>query len=68
MRQIFLYSGEDDLWVAECPSLQGCISEGKTKGEAIANIRGAIQGYIEALKGDGSPIPEDKFDAILVDV
>ena len=45
-RQVFLYRGEDGFWVAECPSLPGCISQGKTKEEAITNIREAIRGYI----------------------
>ena len=49
MRQVIIYPGEDSYWVAECPSLPGCISQGKTKEEAIANIGEAIQGYIAAL-------------------
>jgi predicted RNase H-like HicB family nuclease len=48
MRQIFIYPGEDGYWVAECSSLPGCISQGKTKDEAIENINEAIQGYIAA--------------------
>jgi predicted RNase H-like HicB family nuclease len=68
MRQIILYPGEDNFWVAECPSLPGCISQGQTKEEAIINIREAIQGYIEALEEDGLPVPKDNFEAILVAV
>jgi predicted RNase H-like HicB family nuclease len=68
MRQILLYPGEDGLWVTECPSLPGCISQGKTKEEAIANIREAIQGYITALEEDGLPVPEERFEALLVAV
>ena len=49
MRQIILYTDEDDYWIAECPSLPGCISQGETKEEAIANITDAIRTYIEAL-------------------
>lgn len=60
MRQIILYPGEDNFWVAECPSLPGCISQGKTKEEAIHNIREAIQGYIEALEEDGMAVPITK--------
>jgi len=48
--------------------LPGCISQGKTKEEAIANIKEAIQGYIAALEEDHLPIPEERFDAILVAV
>lgn len=36
MRQVIIYPGEDGYWVAECPSLPGCISQGKTKEDAIA--------------------------------
>jgi predicted RNase H-like HicB family nuclease len=68
MRQIILYPGEDDFWVAECPSLPGCVSQGQTKEEAILNIREAIQGYIAALEEDGLQVPEERFQAILVAV
>jgi predicted RNase H-like HicB family nuclease len=68
MRQVILYPGEDGYWVAECPSLPGCVSQGKTKEEAIANIKEAIQGYIEALEEDSLPIPAEHFEAIVVAV
>jgi predicted RNase H-like HicB family nuclease len=42
MRQVILYPGETGYWVAECPSLPGCVSQGKTKEEAVQNIREAI--------------------------
>lgn len=68
MRQVVIYSGEDGYWVAECPSLPGCISQGKTKEEAISNIKEAIKGYIAALEEDKLPVPEDHLDALLVAV
>lgn len=68
MRQVILYMGEDGYWVVECPSLPGCISQGKTKEEAIINIKEAIQGYIIALKEDGISVPEERFDTLLVAV
>jgi len=43
--------------VAECPVLPGCISQGKTREEAIANIRDAIQGYVHSLKKHNEAIP-----------
>lgn len=58
MRQVLIYPGEDGFWVAECPSLPGCISQGETKEEAVLNIREAIDLYIEVLEEDGNPIPE----------
>ena len=68
MRQALVYPGEDGFWVAECPSLPGCISQGETREQAIANMREAIEGYILALKEDGLSVPEEHFDALLVAV
>ncbi len=68
MRQVIIYSGEDGYWVAECPSLPGCISQGKTREEAITNIREAIQGYIAALEEDHLPVPEERFETLVVAV
>ncbi len=68
MRQVVIYPGEDGFWVAECPSLSGCISQGETRTQAIANIREAIEGYVLALEADGLPVPEETFDAFLIAV
>lgn len=68
MRQVILYPGETGYWVVECPSLPGCISQGKTKEEALQNIREAIEGYILTLKTDGRPVPPENFEAVLVAV
>jgi len=68
MRQVIIYPGEDCYWIAECPSLPGCISQGKTKNEALNNIKEAIDAYVAALIDDGLSIPEDRFEAILVAV
>jgi predicted RNase H-like HicB family nuclease len=43
--------------VAECPSLPGCISQGKTKEEAIANIKEAIELFIEDVIENGEAVP-----------
>ncbi len=68
MRQVIIYPGEDGYWVAECPSLPGCVSQGKTKDQAIANIREAICGYVAALQEDGIPVPEERFETLVVAV
>ena len=68
MRQVIVYPGEDEYWVAECPSLPGCISQGKNKEEALTNIREAIEGYIAVLQEDHLPVPPEKFEALLVAV
>ncbi len=48
---------EDGMFVAECPSLPGCISQGKTRIEAIKNIKEAIEGYLESLEKHKEAIP-----------
>lgn len=68
MRQVVVYPGEDGYWVTECPSLPGCISQGKTREEAIDHIREAIRGYIAALDEDGLPVPEEHFETFVVAV
>ncbi len=68
MRQVLIYPGESGFWVAECPSLPGCVSQGETKEAAIQNIREAIEAYVLVLKEDGLAIPTDRFDALLVAV
>lgn len=68
MRQVVLYPGEDGYWVAECPSLPGCVSQGKTKEEAIANIKEAITAYAAALEEDHLPVPPERFETIVVAV
>ncbi len=68
MRQVIVYPGEDGYWVAECPSLPGCISQGKTKEQALINIKEAIRGYITALEEDKLPIPVERFETLVVAV
>ena len=59
MRHVLIYPGEDGFWVAKCLSLPGCVSQGRSREEAISNINEAIQGYIAALEDDQIPIPEE---------
>lgn len=68
MRQVIIAPGEDGYWVAECPSLPGCVSQGRTREEVISNIKEAIEGYIAALEGEGLPVPEEHFETLLVAV
>lgn len=55
MRHVIIYPGEDGFWVAECPSLPGCVSQGETKEKAVLNIKEAIELYIEGLREEGRP-------------
>ena len=52
LRQVLIYPGEDGIWVAACPSLPGYISQGATRDDAAANIREAIELYVEELVED----------------
>jgi antitoxin HicB len=55
--RVMIAPDEDGVFVAECPVLPGCISQGKTRDEAVANIRDAIQGYLHSLEKHNEPIP-----------
>ena len=68
MRQVVISHGQDGYWVAECPSLPGCISQGQTREDAVRNIKEAIEGYVAALEDDGLPVPEDHLDTLVVAV
>jgi predicted RNase H-like HicB family nuclease len=48
---------EDGDYIVQCPALLGCISEGKTREEALTNIKDAIGGYLASLKKHDDPIP-----------
>ena len=54
---VTMEEGEDGYIVVSCPALQGCISQGKTKEEALANIAEAIEGFIFIMKERGEPLP-----------
>lgn len=59
MRNVLLYTDEDGNWVVECPSLPGCNSGGKTRDEALANIREAIELWIEDALEHGARLSDD---------
>ncbi|MCC7477208.1 type II toxin-antitoxin system HicB family antitoxin [bacterium] len=68
MRQVLLYQDESGGWIAECPSLPGCNTQGDSFEEAVSNIRDAISQYVASLQADGEPVPEDNFSARVVAV
>ena len=47
---------EDGAWIAECPSIPGCVSDGRTRDEAIANVREAIALCLEVRAEQGRPL------------
>jgi predicted RNase H-like HicB family nuclease len=65
-RRVLLYPGEDGFVVAEVPSLPGCVSQGKTRDEAVANVREAIFLHEEVLRERGEPVPEDRVEIVEV--
>jgi predicted RNase H-like HicB family nuclease len=65
-RRVLLYPGEDGYMVAEVPSLPGCVSQGKTRDEVLANVREAISLHEEVLRERGEPIPEDNVELVEV--
>ena len=63
--RILLDKDEDGIFVAECPALPGCISQGKTRQEALDNIRDAIKGYLESLKKHDESVPSSIEEEII---
>lgn len=55
--RVYLEQDEDGIFVATCPALPGCVSQGRTRAEATANIREAVEGYLKSLKKHGDPVP-----------
>lgn len=60
--RILIDKDEDGMFVAEVPALPGCISQGATREESLANIKDAITGYLESLKKHGEPIPPSIYE------
>ncbi len=55
--RVLIEQDEDGMFVAQVPALPGCISQGKTRAEALKNIREAIEVYVESLQAHNDPIP-----------
>ena len=55
--RVLIEQDEDGVFVATCPALPGCVSQGTTRDEARANIADAISGYLQSLEKHGEPIP-----------
>ena len=55
--RILIEQDQDEIFVAECPSLPGCISQGNSRKEVLENIQDAIKGYLESLRKHDEPIP-----------
>ena len=55
--RVVIEQDEDGIFVGEVPALPGCISEGKTRAEAVSNIKEAIAAYVESLQAHNEPVP-----------
>ena len=65
---VVMEEGEDGYVVVHCPALPGCWSQGKTRDEAMSNIREAIELYLESLVARGEPIPEEEVGTVEVTI
>lgn len=63
--RVLIEQDEDGVFIASCPSLPGCVSQGSSRAEALANIEDAMQAYIASLKKHGEPIPPEISEAIV---
>jgi antitoxin HicB len=63
--RILVWQDEDGMFVAECPTLPGCVSQGKTRAEALKNIKDAATGYVESLEKHNEPVPPHITEEIL---
>jgi predicted RNase H-like HicB family nuclease len=63
--RVLIEQDEDGFFVAEIPAIPGCISQGETRAEAVANIREAIAGYLESLKEHQEPVPPSIHEEIV---
>ncbi len=55
--RVIVEQDEDGVFVAEAPALPGCVSQGATREEAVANIKDAIAGYLASLEKHAEPVP-----------
>jgi predicted RNase H-like HicB family nuclease len=63
--RVVIEPDEDGVFVAECPALPGCISQGKTRAEALGNINDAITGYLASLWKHGEPVPRPMSEEVV---
>ncbi len=64
---VILEEGEDGYIVVTVPALPGCVTQGKTKEEALKNAKEAIELYLDVLREDNEPIPQDIGTEVEVD-
>jgi predicted RNase H-like HicB family nuclease len=63
--RVLIEQDEDGVFVADVPSLPGCVSQGGTRDEALLNVREAIALYLESLEEHGDPVPPPITEEII---
>ena len=63
--RVLIEQDEDGVFVAECPALPGCISQGESRSEALNNIEEAMQGYLASLAKHNDPVPPSIHEEIV---
>jgi antitoxin HicB len=63
--RVYLEPDEDGVFVATCPTLPGCVSQGRTRVEATENIREAIESYLKSFRKHGDPVPPRILEEVI---
>ena len=68
LRLLVVFEADEDGWVvASCPTLPGCHSQGRTRAEALRNVREAVRGYLASMREHGERIPtSSEYDVLEV--
>lgn len=63
--RVIIEQDEDGVFIAECPTFPGCVSQGETRAEAEENIKDAIKGYIESLLKHDEAAPPPIYESYI---
>ena len=63
--RVVIEQDEDGKFIASCPTLPGCASDGNTRDEAVANMKDAMEGYLASVLKSGDPIPTPVSEEIV---
>ncbi|VVB76954.1 HicB_like antitoxin of bacterial toxin-antitoxin system [uncultured archaeon] len=63
--RVLLEKDEDGVYIVSVPALPGCVSDGRTRKEALRNIKDAMAGYLTSLKKHNEPIPPSIYEEIV---
>ena len=63
--RVLVERDEQGMFTAQYPALPGCVTQGRTRTEAVENIRDAITGYLGSLKKHGEPVPPSVHEEIV---